>query len=368
MNELTWGGGVLNFSFLICVCGPKGKKKKTSAKFGVLTDFLSNLRLLKLKLDLMLGIRTELFFNFEPLKCKFSRNLWFQANVGSWGTKKFWNGGFREGSGGRERGVLRIFTLFLISQNVAVLLWLVMLVVGLIDIQYMQSVIKGSMKLSHGYFEYSWSDVMGILDVQKLTSSVNIHEMNSWVLNIQKLTSWTFWIFMRWHHWHFEYEVTLWNYSEADAMGILNIHSDIVILNNQNYGVFWIFIVMTSLQEYSKYQCHYEYSKYPWRQLLIFTWRHFVSIQNTHNVTSCILKIPMTSAWILNYRWPHLMNTQITHEVTSWVFKRPITSLHEFSKYPWRQHSNIQINHEVTSFMVTLVFWILFKKIYSKKV
>ena len=37
----------------------------------------------------------------------------------------------------------RIFTLFLISQNVAVLLWLVMLVVGLIDIQHMQSVIKG---------------------------------------------------------------------------------------------------------------------------------------------------------------------------------------------------------------------------------
>ena len=114
MNDLTWGG-FLNFSFLICVCGPKGKKKKQnktttkkiSAKFGVLTDFLSNLRLLKLKLDLMLGIRTELFFNFEPLKCKFSRNLWFQANVGSWGTKKFWNGGFREGSGGRERGVLR---------------------------------------------------------------------------------------------------------------------------------------------------------------------------------------------------------------------------------------------------------------------
>ena len=36
----------------------------------------------------------------------------------------------------------RIFTLFLISQNVAVLLWLVILVVGLIDIQHMQSVIK----------------------------------------------------------------------------------------------------------------------------------------------------------------------------------------------------------------------------------
>ena len=104
------GGGFLNFLFwYVCVAQrvKKKKKKKPSAKFGVLTDFLSNLRLLKLKVDLMLGIRTELFLNFEPLKCKFSRNLWFQANVGSWGTKKFWNGGFREGSGGRERGVLR---------------------------------------------------------------------------------------------------------------------------------------------------------------------------------------------------------------------------------------------------------------------
>ena len=48
-----------------------------------------------------------MFSDFEALKCKFSRNLWFQANVGSWGTKKFWNGGFREGSGGCERRVLR---------------------------------------------------------------------------------------------------------------------------------------------------------------------------------------------------------------------------------------------------------------------
>ena len=36
----------------------------------------------------------------------------------------------------------RIFTLFLVSHDVAVLLWLVMLVVGLIDIQHMQSGIK----------------------------------------------------------------------------------------------------------------------------------------------------------------------------------------------------------------------------------
>ena len=104
---------LLNFLFwYVCVAQrvKKKKKKKNFCQIRGLKEliFLSNLRLLKLKLDLMLGIRTELFFNFEPLKCKFSRNLSFQANVGSWGTKKFWNGGFREGSGGRERGVLRV--------------------------------------------------------------------------------------------------------------------------------------------------------------------------------------------------------------------------------------------------------------------
>ena len=158
-----------------------------------------------------------------------------------------------------------------------------------------------SMKLSHGYFEYSWSDVIGILNVQKLTSSeyskadvgVNIHEMTMGILNIQKLTSWTFWIFMRWCHWYFEYEVTLWNYSEADANGILNIHSGIGIFNIQNY-VFWIFIVMTSLQEYSKY---------PWRQLWIFPWRQFVRIQNTHD-----------------------MNIHNNHGVSLWIFKIPMAS------------------------------------------
>ena len=40
MNDLTWGGGYLTFFFDMCVCGPKGKKKKkTSAKFGVLKNW-----------------------------------------------------------------------------------------------------------------------------------------------------------------------------------------------------------------------------------------------------------------------------------------------------------------------------------------
>ena len=40
---------------------------------GFLRGFITSQ--VKLKLDQMLGIRTELFFNFEALKCKFSRKL-----------------------------------------------------------------------------------------------------------------------------------------------------------------------------------------------------------------------------------------------------------------------------------------------------
>ena len=54
----------------------------------------------------------------------------------------------------------RIFTLFLISHNVAVLLWLVMLVVGLIDIQHMQSVIKV-------FFFFFFSKIATILVIWK---------------------------------------------------------------------------------------------------------------------------------------------------------------------------------------------------------
>ena len=82
-----------------------------------------------------------------------------------------------------------------------------------------------SMKLSHGYFEYSWSDVMGILNVQKLTSSVN-HEMASWV----------FWILKSWRHGHFEY---LW----GDIIGILNTKWRYGIIQKLTPWVFWIFIV-----------------------------------------------------------------------------------------------------------------------------
>ena len=91
-----------------------------------------------------------------------------------------------------------------------------------------------SMKLSHGYFEYSWSDVMGILNVQKLTSSEYSKADVMDILNI-----------LRWCHWYFEYEVTPWVFW-------IFIVTLIFLIFIQNYVVFWIFIVMTSLQEYSR--------------------------------------------------------------------------------------------------------------------
>ena len=176
---------------------------------------------------------------------------------------------------------------------------------------------------------------MGILNVQKLTSSVNIHEWPHGyfeyskadvmdILNIYEVTSLVFWIrsdvmelFRSWRHGYFEYSC------------------DIVIFNIQIYVVFWKFysndvtsrifkipitpafnIPMTALWVFKIFKipmvlaCEY----------LNCTWRHFMHTQNTHDVTSIFIKLPLTSP----------------HEVTSWVFKRPITSLHEFSKYPWR--------------------------------
>ena len=83
-------------------------RERTVAKLRVLKNwFLSNLRLSELKFDLILGLRTELFPDFETLKCEFSENWWFQSNIGSWGTEKVWNGGLMERPGGREKGVLR---------------------------------------------------------------------------------------------------------------------------------------------------------------------------------------------------------------------------------------------------------------------
>ena len=126
-----------------------------------------------------------------------------------------------------------------------------------------------SMKPSHGYFEYSWSDVMGILNVQKLTCKYSWNDLMG-ILNIQKLMPWTlvFWI-------------------RSDVMELFRSWIFIVtllfLIFIQNYVVFWIFIVMTSLKEYSKY----------------------------HDVTSWTFKIPMVNTFV-NIEIAH---TQNTHDV-----------------------------------------------------
>ena len=68
---------------------------------------MSNLRLLKLKFDQILGLRTELF-PIEALKCKLKKKVCFYVNVRSWGTEKFWNRVPREQSRGREKGVVKV--------------------------------------------------------------------------------------------------------------------------------------------------------------------------------------------------------------------------------------------------------------------
>ena len=128
------------------------------------------------------------------------------------------------------------------------------------------------------------------------------------VLNVQKLTSWVLWIFMNWPYGYFEYlwgdvigilnnEVTLWKYLEADVMGILKFIFKITLLN----------------------------------------------IQNIHDITSRIFKIPM-SLWIFKichifkipmtslqeyYKIPMTSAFEYSHDVTLWI---PMTSLHEYSK------------------------------------
>ena len=152
-----------------------------------------------------------------------------------------------------------------------------------------------SMKLSHEV-----TDVMGVLNVQKLTSwsdlmgILNIYEVTSlvfWITkwrygNIQKLTSWVFWN----------------SYSKFKITRLL-----------------WIFkIPMSSLQEYS--------------------WSDVIGITSAFKYSLWIFKIPMTSLrenskcliWIFEScrhgyfvnSWSDVIGLLNTHEVTSWLFMK----------------------------------------------
>ena len=132
-----------------------------------------------------------------------------------------------------------------------------------------------SMKLSHGYFEYSWSDVIGILNVQKLTSNeyskadvrckYSCNDLMG-ILNNQKLTSWT---------------LNIW----GDVIGILNTKWRYGIIQKLTPWVFWIFIETLVL-------------------------RRFLNI-HSNDVTSRIFKIPM-SLWIFKISMTPALNFPMT--------------------------------------------------------
>ena len=110
------------------------------------------------------------------------------------------------------------------------------------------------MKWPNGYFEYSYSDLMGIM---------NIHEVTSMVFGYSWM-SWVFWISM------------------TDVMRIFNIYEwrqityDVTSYSKYPWGHSWIFKI------------------YPWHlNIFQIPWRHFMNIQNTRDVTSWIFKIPM---------------------------------------------------------------------------
>ena len=80
-------------------------------------------------------------------------------------------------------------------------------------------------------YEYFEADVMGILSMHEVTSCA--FEYSPWV----------FWIIMKWRHGYFKYsESAVMGILKAGVMGILNIHSDIGILNILEVtSLLWIF-------------------------------------------------------------------------------------------------------------------------------
>ena len=114
---------------------------------------------------------------------------------------------------------------------------------------------------------------MGILNIHEVTSwafwrKVNIQKLTSGV-NIHEMTSWVFWIFKSWRHGHFEYVMELFR-----SWRFLNIH-----IQYTHDGTSWVFKIPIVLA-----CCEY----------LNCTWRHFMHIQNTHEVS------------LLKYRWRQL--------------------------------------------------------------
>ena len=119
----TGGGGrytqiSLNFECVAWRAENRGLENRLSPNFRSLrTEFLSHLRLLKLKFDKILGL-TELFLDFETLNANFQKKCDFRWILRS-GTENFWNGCLNktliEQSGRCEKEVLEATTHFQVS-------------------------------------------------------------------------------------------------------------------------------------------------------------------------------------------------------------------------------------------------------------
>ena len=160
-----------------------------------------------------------------------------------------------------------------------------------------------SMKLSHGYFEYSWSDVIGILNVQKLTSSEYSKADVKWIFRSWRRCN------MKWPNGYFEY-------SKADVMDILNIYEVMSL-------VFWI---RSDVMELFRSWRHGYLNNLS--GIGIFNihskLRRFLNI-HSNDVTLRIFKIPM-SLWIFKIPMASALNI-------------PMTAIREYSKYPWHEYS-----------------------------
>ena len=156
----------------------------------------------------------------------------------------------------------------------------------------------------HGYCEYSWSDLMGILNIYEVTSLV------FWI------TKCVMEIFRSWRHGYFEIHIQ--NYT----LNIQNTH-DITsrIFQNTHDVSFWI-----------------------------FPWRHFVNIQNSNDVTSWIFKIPH-----LNIR---KLSPCAFWKFMKWCISRSdVMVIHEVNSWG-------EVNGNLIFMLTSWVFWIFTKWIF----
>ena len=187
-----------------------------------------------------------------------------------------------------------------------------------------------SIKLPHEYSNYPWGHFMNNHDVTSWVFKIpitSLHEFSHgdsfrifkwpfWIFKIPmtselsqsdvmaNISNEAFWIFTKWRHWYFEY-------SQSDVMGIFK---------SWRHGYFGIFLKWChGYFEYSKEVVHFLICDMD--ILNIHSDIGILNIQRSRVILNMNFKIPMTSA------------SEYFHNVTS-LFKIPMTSPHKYSKYP----------------------------------